>query len=167
MADDIGIDIKCSGTTSVRVKLGKEDGKHRLSVEEPTGFSPLKKKQNNGEPLPPDSVLKAIAEVTEIKLEDDDLADEQICPLCGSSPCEWEEYKGKVLEEFHSMASMGSDCDLMQNERRKKLYRTFTLAKFDFLGAGIRKAIPPCCVNQIRKLCPNEGSQPYMGHYDE
>ena len=81
MADDIGIDIKCSGTASVRIKVGKEDSKHCLSVEESTGYSPLKKKQNNGDPLPPNSVLKAIAEVTEIKLEDDDLADEQICPL--------------------------------------------------------------------------------------
>ena len=124
MADDIGIDIKCSGTASVRLKLGKEDVKHRLCAQGSTGYSPLKKKQNNGElqdgeqPIPPDSVLKAIAEVTQIKLEGDDLPDEIICPVCGSSPCEWEKYKHKVLEEFHSMIGMGNDCHLMQNELR-------------------------------------------------
>ncbi len=167
MADEYGIKIKCTGSTTVSVSLGKEDRKNRPSDHQSTGFSPLKKKPNNGTDDVPDSVVKAIAEVTEIKLEEGDLSDEpEICHRCGSSPCEWEEYKHKVLEEFHLMASMGSDCGLMQNERRKKLYRAFTLAKFDFLGAGIRKAIPPCCIEKIRKLCPNEGSQPYMGHYD-
>jgi hypothetical protein len=53
------------------------------------------------------------------------------------------------------------------NLRRKKLYRQLTLMlNGGPLGAGVRRALPDCCVSAIRAMLPSEGES-FMGFLAE
>ena len=53
------------------------------------------------------------------------------------------------------------------NQKRKKCYRIFSQYVHGYLGKGVRKQLPSCVLENVRKLFPAEESEEYMGFKDE
>jgi hypothetical protein len=83
-----------------------------------------------------------------------------ICVICGRTTCEWEEFRGGVVEQSkllynckqHGEQDVRVDDNgvIVPNSRmRKALYRAFTYLKFGHLGKGRRIPIPSCVTTKI------------------
>jgi hypothetical protein len=73
----------------------------------------------------------------------DEVEEEQVCWLCGGTPCDWVEYSTELLEEVEEKFTLAADRNrvdaltqkvISNNRIRFALYRTFTCARYGRLG---------------------------------
>jgi hypothetical protein len=89
--------------------------------------------------------------------DDDDVEDDNICPKCACSPCEWDGYSPYVHEQdrvlFNRHEEVGVEVILdnfssqVSNATMQfmfMLYKVFTYAKLGNLGPGNSIPIPTC-----------------------
>ena len=90
----------------------------------------------------------------------DEMYDElPVCVVCGGTPCQWDEFGGKLMEQanqmFEQTTSLGDDGttvtvlldrstgEIVDNRTaRFKLYQMFTYLKYGHLGKGNRICLP-------------------------
>jgi hypothetical protein len=110
-------------------------------------------------------------EIVDVLFQDDDCP--EVCPLCACSPCEWEEYGPKVMEQasllYNKVIRDGIEvivddqgAPVANATMRFRLYYAFTYAKFGHLGKGHRIPLPTCARDKIRALYPEAGGV-YVG----
>ena len=102
--------------------------------------------------------------------------DEEVCLVCGGTPCEWCEFGMKAAEmmdvQFSKACVNGvmvytrlmDNVEVGPNVIRKAIYKAFVYQKYGHLGKGNRIPIPDCVVNEIRKLYPDKS---YMGFKEQ
>jgi hypothetical protein len=104
-----------------------------------------------------------------------DECSEEVCEVCGGSPCEWKELGPevvKITEEQFSWSDNGVivlDEDGTPIERstvRKAMYKLFTYLKFGHLGRGNRIPLPYGVIKEIRKRYPELDGN-YIGFHKE
>ena len=94
-----------------------------------------------------------------------------VCPICGGTPCDWDEWGSEVTEAAEMMENMkkkmnveNDDDDEEEEEveenvpsrlRRKALYKAFIYAKYGHLGGGKRMFIPDCVKDEIYDMYPD------------
>lgn len=96
----------------------------------------------------------------------------QVCPQCGGTPCEWDEYKDELLQCYTELLQSDAsdnrsseESNFDRNSRmRKALYKSFTYIKFGQLGKGNRIPISGCVTSKIRELYPSS-REIYMGFH--
>jgi hypothetical protein len=100
------------------------------------------------------------------------IEEEQVCWLCGGTPCDWLEYSVKLLEEINNKFPTdvdGNRIDASSHEIasmkqiRYALYRAFTYAQYGHLGKGNRIKLGKCVEEKIKELFPNPDGEEYTG----
>ena len=96
--------------------------------------------------------------------EDDEDEDDTACEDCGEAPCLFLAHQESLVAFDKAMVSGLAPEDVPpNNSRRKSLYRELTLRiNGGPLGAGVRRALPDCCVSAIRQIMPSPTAS-YMG----
>jgi hypothetical protein len=67
----------------------------------------------------PTNVSEAETRVTSINVNEAEVEEEQVCWLCGGSPCDWVEYSTELLEEVEEkfpLAADGNRVDALTQE---------------------------------------------------
>ena len=101
------------------------------------------------------------------------MSDEEIdfCPLCGRSPCVWEEDGPRITETFDSRYGAipveGSIAEMKQEQKQRRyyMYTWYVRDMYGVLGRTIRVRLPECITLGIRRLAPDPDSQ-YLGFRD-
>lgn len=111
----------------------------------------------------------------------DEEPEETCCTVCGSTPCEWTQYKAEVIEfaknnqffinhnqeepfdpfsyptqNFATMTEEEKEeVKNFHQEYKKKCFRFFVSCKYGKLGKGNRNRLAICVENAIRRMFPN------------
>ena len=101
------------------------------------------------------------------------MSDKEIdfCPLCGRSPCVWEEDGPRITEVFNEKYGQipveGSVAEMKQaqKQRRYYMYTSYVSYMYGVLGRRTRVRLPECITAGIRRLAPDPDSQ-YLGFRD-
>jgi hypothetical protein len=100
------------------------------------------------------------------------IEEEQVCWLCGGTPCDWLEYLAKLLKEINNRFPTdvnGNRIDaslheiVSMNQIRYTLYHAFTYARYGHLGKNNRIKLGQCVETKIKELFPNRDGQEYTG----
>jgi hypothetical protein len=93
-----------------------------------------------------------------------EVEEEQVCWLCGGTPCDWVEYLAEWLQEVEEKFPLDGDRnridaltqeDVSNNRIRYALYRTFTYAWYGRLGRKNRMKLGKCAEDKIKELFLN------------
>ena len=125
---------------------------------------------------PPPQVPSTRLSIFETDLEGED--EDEVCVICGGSPCEWTEFGPAVeaeiqvlhLREFRVGQEVIVDKDgnlVSNNVMRKTLYKKFIYIKYGHLGKGNRIPIVSCVTKKIRELFPEIDDNKYVGFHSE
>lgn len=91
---------------------------------------------------------------------------DQMCALCGGTPCLWSEIGDEIVAKVEDDL-MNEDCSDDNNlVKRKQAYKLYTYERYGFLGMGNRKKIPRCAMEGIRAEWPDPRGS-YMGYRSE
>ena len=94
--------------------------------------------------------------------------EDMMCDVCGGTPCDWSVYGSHLVSEVVLMYEEDPDKDVdnpVDNQyKRKSAYRYYIYEKHGFLGKGKRVRIPPCVLDRIRAMWPDENND-YIGYY--
>jgi len=92
---------------------------------------------------------------------------EEVCYLCGKTPCEWVDHGLPALEEIKKkfyidnaaidgfVLEILSGKHVPNNHMRFTCYKCFTYEKFGHLGRGNRVKLPICVESKIKELFPS------------
>jgi hypothetical protein len=100
------------------------------------------------------------------------IEEEQVCWLCGGTPCDWLEYSAKLLKEINN--KFPTDIDgkridassheiVSTNQIRYALYRAFTYAQYGHLGKNNCIKLGQYVESKIKEFFPNRDGQEYTG----
>jgi hypothetical protein len=98
--------------------------------------------------------------------------EEQVCWLCGGTPCDWLEYLTDLLEEINNKFPTdvnGNRIDasshevVPMNQIRYTLYRAFTYAQYGHLGKNNCIKLGKCVEGKIKELFPHPDGEEYTG----
>ena len=111
-----------------------------------------------------DTTMKLEINNDDIDFDNDDIdinndeCKEAVCLECEERPCLFLVHQESLMAfEQAEHASLALENQPPNNIRQKKLYRQLTLMiNGGPLGAGIRRALPDCCVSAIREMMPSE-----------
>jgi len=91
-----------------------------------------------------------------------DEEDDDMCAVCGCTPCDWIVDGEEAVQEIEKEYS--SELDTIDNRTlRHSTYKLFFFSKYGFLGKGNRIKIAPCVVDRIRQKWPDPNGE-YMGY---
>lgn len=82
------------------------------------------------------------------------------CRICGSEPCDWEQFGDEILEEVRERCAGPA---AVNREKRKAAYGAFVRLKHGVLGRGRRVQISHCVLAKIREEFPDPAGS-YMGY---
>ena len=95
---------------------------------------------------------------------------DEMCDICGGTPCDWEVYGHEILEDITEMyadeeSSQVENRTQVDNRTiRKSAYKLFVYSKYGHLGKGQRIKISSCVLDNIRARWPDEDGN-YTGYY--
>ena len=91
---------------------------------------------------------------------------EEMCDICGGTPCDWDVYGEEVLEDIKKMYLEDEEEASNVDNRtiRKSAYKLFVYSKYGHLGKGNRIRIASCVVDRIREKWPEQDGN-YTGYY--
>ena len=96
-------------------------------------------------------------------LHDGEDDDDNMCAVCGGTPCDWIVYGEEAVQDIEKEYS--SELDTIDNRTlRHSTYKLFIYSKYGFLGKGNRIKIAPCVVDHIRQKWPDPNGE-YTGYH--
>ena len=88
--------------------------------------------------------------------------DDNMCAVCGGTPCDWIVYGEEAVEDIEKEFS--SELNTIDNRTlRHSTYKLFIYSKYGFLGKGNRIKIATCVVDRIRQKWPDPNGE-YTGY---
>jgi hypothetical protein len=89
---------------------------------------------------------------------------DNVCLYCEQIPCEWLHYGHSVVDSVQEKcnSSPSNDISLINKSCRHDTYRTYTRAKYGYMGKGRRVPLPACVFDGIRANFPDMDNN-YVG----
>ena len=85
---------------------------------------------------------------------DDEEDDDDMCAVCGGTPCDWIVYGEEAVQDIEKEYS--SELDTIDNQTlRQSTYKLFIYSKYGFLSKGNRIKIATCVLDRIRQKWPD------------
>jgi hypothetical protein len=126
----------------------------------------------------------AMSPMTTCNNEDEDSPEEEdyeedyddgpkTCVICGSAPCEWENFGAEIIEDFSErydlstaeqgfVVDYGTATTIPNNQVRFQTYCAFTYNKYGSLDKDNRMPPPDCAMKIIREKFPDPDGK-YVG----
>ena len=98
-------------------------------------------------------------------LSNDRVTGDYVCQNCGYHPCVWQTYK-EDNEDYLSSLKGEISQGRQSSGVRKQVYRDITRIMHGIMGSGVRRKLPKCVEDNVRRMFPSE-DQKYMGYKEK
>ena len=108
---------------------------------------------------------KHLQQVKMSSLSNDRVTGDYVCQNCGYHPCVWQTYK-EDNEDYLSSLKVEISQGRQSSEVRKQVYRDITRTMHGIMGSGVRRKLPTCVEDNVRRMFPSEDRK-YMGYKEK